>query len=233
MAVPRHVAIIMDGNGRWAKKRALPREAGHTMGAKNVEKIAEAADNLGIEYITYYAFSTENWERPQKEVDKLMALLSDYMKTSIKKTTKNNIRVRVIGDISRLSQKLQKDILNLEDASSKNTGLKMQLAINYGGRDEIVRAVNKAYDEMDSEGKPFRITQETISSYLDTKDIPDPDLLIRTGGEMRLSNFLMWQLSYAELYFTDRMWPEFSKEDLKEAIDVYEKRDRRYGGLKE
>ena len=162
-----------------------------------------------------------------------MALLSDYMKTSIKKTTKNNIRVRVIGDISRLSQKLQKDILNLEDASSKNTGLKMQLAINYGGRDEIVRAVNKAYDEMDSEGKPFRITQETISSYLDTKDIPDPDLLIRTGGEMRLSNFLMWQLSYAELYFTDRMWPEFSKEDLKEAIDVYEKRDRRYGGLKE
>ena len=230
--IPAHVAIIMDGNGRWAKKRGLPRTAGHAQGARVVEQILEDAEHMGVRYFTVYAFSTENWSRPDSEVKALMNLLRTDMKTSLAKCAKNNVRVRVIGDKTRLDQDLQESIAYLEEETKDNTGIGFQIAINYGARDEIRRAVTKLAGKVqDGELAPSDITEQTISDALDTTGIPDPDLLIRTCGEERLSNFLMWQLSYAELYFTDVAWPDFTKEELEKAIDAYNHRERRYGGL--
>lgn len=234
MNVPQHVAIILDGNGRWAKKRGMPRNYGHAQGAKNVEKICEEAWRMGIKYLTVYAFSTENWNRPQNEVDALMKLLRNYMKTCLKTAAQNEMKVRVIGDITRLDEDIQKRILELEEATKDNGGLNFQIAINYGSRDEMIRAMKKLSDDcMKGSVKAEDITEELFSDYLDTKGIPDPDLLIRTSGELRLSNFLLWQLAYAEFYFTDVPWPDFTKKELEKAVVQYNSRDRRYGGVKE
>lgn len=234
MNVPQHVAIILDGNGRWAKKRGMPRNYGHAQGAKNVEKICEEAWRMGIKYLTVYAFSTENWNRPQNEVDALMKLLRNYMKTCLKTAAQNDMKVRVIGDITRLDEDIQKRILELEEATKDNGGLNFQIAINYGSRDEMIRAMKKLSDDcMKGSVKAEDITEELFSDYLDTKGIPDPDLLIRTSGELRLSNFLLWQLAYAEFYFTDVPWPDFTRKELEKAVVQYNSRDRRYGGVKE
>ena len=231
--VPRHVAIILDGNGRWAKKRMLPRNAGHAAGSKNVETICAAAWDMGIEYVTMYAFSTENWSRPKEEVDALMKLLHSYLKDCLKTSKKNNMQVRVIGDISKLDKDLQERIIELERVSAENTGLHFQVALNYGSRDEIKRSIISIANEV-KEGSllPEDITEDIISSNLDTSGIPDPDLMIRTSGEQRLSNYLLWQLAYAEFYFTDVLWPDFSKKDLQKAVEFYQSRDRRFGGVK-
>ncbi len=231
--VPRHVAIILDGNGRWAKKRFLPRNAGHAAGSKNVEKICSAAWDMGIEYVTMYAFSTENWSRPKEEVDALMKLLYSYLKDCLRTSEKNNMRVRVIGDITRLAPDLQEQIKELEQFSAKNTGLNFQVALNYGSRDEITRAVTKlAQDVKNGVCDPENIDEQMISDYLDTKGIPDPDLMIRTSGEQRLSNYLLWQMAYTEFYFTDVLWPDFDKKELEKAVEYYRNRDRRFGGVK-
>ena len=232
MKIPEHVAIILDGNGRWAKSKGMPRNYGHTVGAKNVETVCRAADELGIKYLTLYAFSTENWNRPQSEVDALMKLLESYLKTCIKTADKNNMRVRVIGEIERLSEAFQKRIRELEAASSTNTGLNLTIAINYGSRDEMLRAVRHiAEDTQEGKLEIQDINEEVFASYLDTRELPDPDLLIRTSGEQRLSNYLLWQLAYSEFYFTDVPWPDFHKKELELAIEAYNKRDRRFGGL--
>lgn len=232
MKIPQHVAIILDGNGRWAKSKGLPRNAGHTAGAKNVETICEDAYKMGIKYLTLYAFSTENWSRPDTEVEALMKLLENYLKNCLKTADKNNIRVRVIGEIGKLSEKFQERIRELEEVSSKNTGLNLTIAINYGSRDEMIRAVKHIVEDYDA-GKLSSddITVERFSEYLDTKDLPDPDLMIRTSGEQRLSNYLLWQLAYSEFYFTEVPWPDFNKKELELAIEAYNKRDRRFGGL--
>ena len=234
MKIPQHVAIILDGNGRWAKSKGMPRTYGHTMGAKNVEVICKAAHDLGISYLTMYAFSTENWNRPKEEVNALMKLLNSYLKNCIKTADKNHMRVRVLGDISRLDDAMQKQIRDLEESSKYNDGLNFQIALNYGSRDEMIRAMRKMVSDYDA-GKieSSDISEKTFEHYLDTKDIPDPDLLIRTSGEQRLSNFLLWQLAYSEFYFTDVPWPDFSPEELKKAVESYGNRERRYGGLKE
>lgn len=232
LRIPRHVAIIMDGNGRWAKKRFMPRNYGHTFGAKNIEKICEDAYNLGIKYLTVYAFSTENWNRPKSEVDELMKLMNNYLKDSIKRASKNDMVVRVIGDRSGLKENLQDAIIKLEESTKNNTGLNFTIAINYGGRDEILRAVNLMAEDY-SNKKFGKIDDEIFGSYLDTKDIPDPDLLIRTSGEERISNFLLWQLAYTEFYFTDVLWPDFNKNELVKAIIKYNGRDRRFGKVRE
>ena len=230
MKIPQHVAIILDGNGRWAKAKGMPRNYGHVQGAKNVERICEEAYNMGIKYLTVYAFSTENWKRSKDEVDALMTLLRNYMKTCVKTAKKNHMKVRVIGDKTGLAQDIQDSIANLEEESKDQDGLNFTIAINYGSRDEIRRAVTKIVEE---DIRPEDITEETISDHLDTAGIPDPDLLIRTSGELRLSNYLMWQLAYTEFYFTDVPWPDFNKAELEKAIEKYNGRDRRYGGVKE
>lgn len=231
-SVPQHVAIIMDGNGRWAKKRGLPRTAGHYQGAKVVEQILYDADAMGIKYLTVYAFSTENWSRPQSEVKTLMNLLRTYMRTSLQKCAKNNVRIRVLGDRSKLDEDLIEAIDDLERDTKNNTGLQFQIAINYGGRDDIRQGVMKIAEKVRSgELDPASITEETVSENLDTADIPDPDLLIRTSGELRISNFLIWQCAYTEYYFTDVLWPDFNKEELQKAVDAYMHRERRMGGL--
>lgn len=231
MKIPEHVAIILDGNGRWAKRRGMPRNYGHTVGAKNVETVCQAADELGIKYLTLYAFSTENWNRPQAEVDALMKLLESYLKNCIKTADRNHMRVRVIGDIGRLSDAFQKKIQKLEEASARNSGLNLTIAINYGSRDEMLRAVRRMVEDGRS-GKldVTDIDEARFASYLDTRGLPDPDLLIRTSGEQRLSNYLLWQLAYSEFYFTETAWPDFHKEELVEAIEAYNRRDRRFGG---
>ena len=230
--IPQHVAIIMDGNGRWAKKRGLPRTAGHAQGARVVEQILEDAEHMGIRYLTVYAFSTENWSRPDSEVKALMNLLRTYMKTSLAKCAKNNVRIRVIGDKTKLDGDLQKSIANLEESTKENTGIGFQIAINYGARDELRRGVTSLARKVQrGELAPEDITEEAISNELDTAGIPDPDLLIRTCGEERLSNFLMWQLSYSEMYFTDVAWTDFNKQELEKAVDAYNHRERRFGGL--
>ena len=234
MNVPQHVAIILDGNGRWAKSKGMPRNYGHAQGSKNVERICEEAWRLGIKYLTVYAFSTENWNRPQEEVDALMNLLRRYMKTCLTTASKNDMKVRVIGDITRLDEDIRSRILELEEATKNNGGLNFQIAINYGSRDELVRGIRRlAQDCVDNKQDPAEITEAVIERYLDTHGIPDPDLLIRTSGEQRLSNFLLWQLAYTEFYFTDVHWPAFTKEELIKAIEQYNKRDRRFGGVKE
>lgn len=228
--IPAHVAIIMDGNGRWAKERGMPRTFGHSQGAKVVEQIVEDADHLGIRYLTVYAFSTENWSRPAAEVKALMNLLRRYMKSSLAKCMKNNVRVRVIGDKSALDPDLQESIASLERDTAANTGIGFQIAINYGGRDEILRAVRRAAQNglLDD---PACFDAAALDGCLDTAGIPDPDLLIRTCGEQRISNFLLWQIAYSELYFTDKAWPDFDRAELERAIDAYNRRERRYGGL--
>lgn len=234
LKIPKHVAIILDGNGRWAKAKGMPRNYGHVQGAKTVEVICEEAYKMGIEYLTVYAFSTENWNRPQSEVDALMKLLRNYMKTCLKTAEKNNMCIRVIGEKSRLDDDIRGRIAELEEATKNNTGLHFQIAINYGGRDELVRATRKMAEDIRM-GKYTEadISETLLNSYLDTHDIPDPDLLIRTCNEQRISNFLLWQLAYTEFYFTPVAWPDFSKEELTKAIEAYNHRDRRYGLIKE
>ncbi len=233
MRVPTHVAIILDGNGRWAKAKGMPRNYGHTQGAKNVEVICEEAWNMGIKYLTVYAFSTENWSRPEKEVTALMKLLRNYMKNCVKTAHKNHMRVRVIGDKSRLEEDIQRRIEELERETKDNDGLNFQIAINYGSRDEMLRAMRRMVRDAGEGGLlENQVTEELFSSYLDTGDIPDPDLLIRTSGEKRISNYLLWQIAYSELYFCDVPWPDFSKEELEKAVWDYNNRDRRFGGVK-
>ena len=230
--IPQHIAIILDGNGRWAKAKGMPRNYGHTAGARNVETVCQAAHDLGVKYVTMYAFSTENWNRPEGEVEALMKLLESYLKNCIKTADKNNMRVRVIGDTTRLSERFQERIRELEAASAKNDGLNLQIAINYGSRGEMTRAMRRMSEDVAAgKRKPEEITESVFEEYLDTAGIPDPDLLIRTSGELRLSNFLLWQLAYSEFYFTDVPWPDFHKEELERAIEAYNKRDRRFGGL--
>ena len=230
--VPKHIAIIMDGNGRWAKKRMMPRNYGHRQGSKVVEEVSNLANSLGVKYLTIYAFSTENWSRPESEVDALMKLLRTYLKSSIKESKKNNMRVRVIGDRTGLDKDIIESIKELEEASKANTGLNLSVAINYGGRDEIVRAVRGLAKEiLDDKIEVNQIDEKTFEHYLDTKDIPEPDLLIRTSGEKRLSNFLLWQMAYTEFYFTDVLWPDFNKKELMKAIEYYNKRSRRFGSI--
>ncbi len=234
MNVPQHVAIILDGNGRWAKSKGMPRNYGHAQGSKNVERICEEAWRMGIKYLTVYAFSTENWNRPTEEVNALMRLLRNYMKTCLTTAAKNDMKVRVIGDITRLDADIRKRILELEEATKHNGGLNFQIAINYGSRDEMIRAVRSlAKDCADGKMKPEEIREDVLEDYLDTRGIPDPDLLIRTSGEQRLSNFLLWQLAYTEFYFAKVHWPDFTKEELVKAIEAYHARDRRFGGVKE
>ncbi|MBR2275644.1 MAG: isoprenyl transferase [Lachnospiraceae bacterium] len=229
--VPNHVAIILDGNGRWAKSKGMPRNYGHTQGAKNVEVICEEAYNLGINYLTVYAFSTENWSRPKEEVGALMTLLRNYLKTCIKRATKNNMSVRVIGDITRLAPDLQDTIAELTEKTKDCDGLHFTVALNYGSQDELLRAFNRILKDRDEGKLSGEVTKELLESYLDTNGLPAPDLLIRTSGEQRLSNFLLWQLAYAEFYFTEVHWPDFDKEELVKAIDAYRSRSRRYGGV--
>ena len=232
--IPNHVAIILDGNGRWAKAKGMPRNYGHVQGAKTVEVICEEAYKMGIHYLTVYAFSTENWNRPKDEVDALMKLLRNYMKNCLKTAEKNRMCVRVLGDKSGLDEDIRARIEELEEATKNNDGLHFQIAINYGGRDEIVRAVKSLSADV-KEGKvaDADITAQLLTSYLDTKGIPDPDLLIRTCNEQRISNFLLWQLAYTEFYFTPVAWPDFTKEELEKAVEAYNHRDRKYGLIKE
>ena len=232
--IPAHVAIILDGNGRWAKAKGLPRNAGHLQGAKAVEDILYDAKDMGIKYLTVYAFSTENWSRPEAEVSALMMLLRNYLKTSIKKSMKNNVRCRVIGDRSLLAKDIIEAIENLEKTTAENTGLTFTIAINYGSRDEIRRSFVKLADKVKKgELDPSEITEEMIASNLDTDYLPDPDLLIRTCNEQRVSNFLLWQLAYTEFYFTPVAWPDFNKAELEKAVEAYGNRNRKFGGLKQ
>ena len=232
LKIPQHVAVILDGNGRWAKQRHMPRTYGHKVGSKVVEDMLTVVDDLGVKYFTVYAFSTENWKRPQDEVNALMKLLRDYLKTCIKRANKNNMKVRVIGDITGLSEDLQEKIIELEKASKDNTGINFTIALNYGSRDEMVRAMRHMAEDLEN-GNLLKnaITEEVFKGYLDTKELPDPDLMIRTSGEERLSNFMLWQLAYTEFYFTDVLWPDFNKKELIKAIEYYNGRDRRFGGI--
>lgn len=233
LVIPQHVALILDGNGRWAKKRGLPRTAGHKKGCEAVENIVEVAARMGIRYLTVYGFSTENWKRPEEEVSTLMQLFRFYAKRLQKIATANNVRVRMIGERSRFAPDLQKAIEGLETSTRDNTGLTFVIAVNYGGRDEITRAVRRmTLDAKNGIIEPSDITEETVASYLDTAGMPDPDLMIRTSGELRLSNYLLWQLAYAEFYVTDCLWPDFDEEELKNAIRAFNRRDRRFGGIK-
>ena len=234
MKVPQHIAIILDGNGRWAKAKGMPRNYGHAQGSKNVERICEEAWRMGIKYLTVYAFSTENWSRPESEVAALMKLLRNYMKTCVKTAEKSDMKMRVIGDIDPLDDDIKRRIRELEEATVDNGGLNFTIALNYGSRDEIVRASRKMAEDC-AEGRldPESIDETVFESYLDTHGIPDPDLMIRTSGEQRLSNYLLWQLAYSEFYFTDVPWPDFTKEELEKAVEEYNHRHRRFGGVEE
>lgn len=234
MKIPAHIAIILDGNGRWAKAKGMPRNYGHAQGSKNVERICEEAYRIGVKYLTVYAFSTENWNRPKDEVDALMKLLRNYMKTCLKTAAKNDMKVRVIGDKTGLDEDIRNRIAELEEATKDNGGLNFQIALNYGSRDEIVRAVRRVSEDVkEGKVKPEDIDEKMFETYLDTHGIPDPDLMIRTSGELRLSNYLLWQLAYTEFYFTDIPWPDFTKEELVKAVEAYNHRDRRYGLVKD
>ena len=234
MNVPNHIAIILDGNGRWAKAKGLPRGYGHVKGCANLEQVCYDIKDLGVKYLTVYAFSTENWKRSREEVDGLMKLFRSYLKKCIKISRDNKMKIKIIGDISAFAPDIQESIRKLEKFSKEYDELYFQIAMNYGSRDEITRGMRKmAQDVADGKVSPDQITEDTIGSYLDTAGVPDPDLLIRTSGEQRLSNFLMWQLAYTEFYFTDVAWPDFHKAELVQAIEKYNQRDRRYGGVKE
>ena len=234
MNVPNHIAIILDGNGRWAKAKGMLRGYGHMKGCANLEQVCYDIKDLGVKYLTVYAFSTENWKRSREEVDGLMKLFRSYLKKCIKISRDNKMKIKIIGDISAFAPDIQESIRKLEEFSKDYDELYFQIAMNYGSRDEITRGMRKmAQDVSDGKVSPDQITEDTIGSYLDTAGVPDPDLLIRTSGEQRLSNFLMWQLAYTEFYFTDVAWPDFHKAELVQAIEKYNQRDRRYGGVKE
>lgn len=234
MKVPNHIAIILDGNGRWAKAKGMPRSYGHVKGCANLETICDDMKELGVKYLTVYAFSTENWKRSREEVEGLMKLFRNYLKKCIKISEKNKMKVKVIGDITAFDEDIQKKIVELEEFSKDYEELHFQIALNYGSRDEILRGVRKlAQDAVDGKVKPSEIDEGVFESYLDTAGIPDPDLMIRTSGELRLSNYLLWQMAYTEFYFTDVAWPDFHKPELIKAIEKYNERDRRYGGVKE
>lgn len=234
MNVPQHIAIILDGNGRWAKAKGMPRNYGHAQGSKNVEKICEEAWRMGIKYLTVYAFSTENWSRPENEVAALMKLLRNYMKTCLKTAAKNDMKIRVIGDIEPLDDDIKSRIRELEAATTDNGGLNFTIALNYGSRDELTRAAQKmAKDCAEGKIKAEEIDESVFETYLDTHGIPDPDMMIRTSGEQRLSNYLLWQFAYSEFYFTDVPWPDFTKEELVKAIEEYNHRHRRFGKVEE
>jgi len=230
--LPRHIAIIMDGNGRWATKRGLPRSVGHKKGVEVVEEIIKAAVKLNIEVLTLYAFSTENWLRPKKEVELLLDTLCRLLKMKLSLLMENNIKLKVMGEITRFSYSLRKTLQKAQSETEKNTGLIVNLALNYGSRNEIINAVRQIAQRV-SEGllNISDINDELFSQFLYTKDLPEPDLLIRTSGEQRLSNFMLWQLSYTELYFCPKFWPDFTQEDLKNAIEEYQKRERRFGRI--
>ena len=233
MNVPKHIDIILDGYGRWAKAKGMPRSYGHVKGCANLETVCDYMKELGVKYVTVYAFSTENWKRSKDEVDGLMKLFRSYLKKCIKISQKNNMRVKVIGDITAFDSDIQESIEKLEDFSKDFTDLHFQIALNYGSRDEITRAVNRMLEDQKAGKLETPVSEDTISGYLDTAGLPDPDLMIRTSGELRLSNYLLWQLAYSEFYFTDVPWPDFKKEELVKAIEKYNERDRRYGGVKE
>jgi undecaprenyl diphosphate synthase len=228
--LPQHIAVIMDGNGRWAKKRRLPRIAGHRAGISAVRQVVEACARLGVPYLTLYAFSIENWKRPHTEVRLLMGLLREYLKKEIKKLNEQNIRLGVIGRIGELPQAVQQDLQVALDKTRDNKGLRLTLALNYGARAELVDAVSDLAAHLARDGD-FKIDETSLSECLYTSGMPDPDLLIRTSGELRLSNFLLWQVAYAEIWVTDTLWPDFTQNHLFQAIIDYQKRERRYGGL--
>lgn len=234
MRIPNHIAIILDGNGRWAKSKGMPRSYGHVKGCVNLESICDDIKDIGVKYLTVYAFSTENWKRSREEVEGLMKLFRSYLKKCKKSAAKNKMRVKVIGDISAFDEDIQESVRELEEFSKDYDELFFQIALNYGSRDEIVRGVRRlAQDAVEGKIKPEEITEDTFGTYLDTAGIPDPDFMIRTSGEQRLSNYLLWQLAYTEFYFTDVAWPDFHKPELMKAIEKYNERDRRYGGVKE
>ncbi len=232
-AVPKHIAIIMDGNGRWAKKRGLPRSAGHSAGSNTFRNIATFAESIGVEYLTVYAFSTENWKRPKDEVDAIMGLLVKYLHEAIDEIKKGKVRLKFFGDVTVLSDELRSLIDEAETLSKRNAGMQANICLNYGGRDELVRACRALAREASENGlDPDSIDEQMVSDHLFSAGIPDPELVIRPGGEHRSSNFLMWQSSYSEFYFTDVLWPDFTKNDLLKAIEYFNSRDRRFGGVK-
>lgn len=230
--IPRHIAIILDGNGRWAKKRGLPRTAGHAAGAETFRRIATYCKNIGVNYLTVYAFSTENWSRPEEEVKSIMKLLDRYLREAIATMERDHIKMKVLGDVSILSPSLRAEIEETNDISSRYEGFQANICLNYGGRAEILQAAKRyALDAVEGRA-PTDLTEEAFSSYLYSAGIPDPDLLIRPGGEKRISNFLLWQCAYSEFYFTDVLWPDFTPEELDKAIAEFSRRDRRFGGVK-
>ncbi|MGF9907399.1 isoprenyl transferase [Brevibacillus porteri] len=230
--IPEHVAIIMDGNGRWANKRSLPRVAGHRAGMKAVKEVVKAADEIGVRYMTMYAFSTENWKRPRDEVDFLMKLPQEFLSTELDELIERGVRIRMLGSKNELPSHTLKALLEAEEKTKDNSGLQLNFALNYGGRDELAKAFSMMAAQVKAgELQPEQLTEELISSYLYTSEIPDPDLLIRTSGEIRLSNFMLWQLAYTELWFTDVLWPDFTREHFYQAIVEYQGRARRYGAV--
>lgn len=231
--LPKHIAIIMDGNGRWAKKRFLPRTAGHKAGVETVRTVITECKRLGIKHVTLYTFSTENWKRPVLEVETLMTLLQSYLKKEVAELNRNNVKLTAIGDIEKLPKSCLEELKKAMELTKNNDGPNLNLALNYGGRYDITNAVKQISRDIENHKlNSESITEETIKNYLSTKSIPDPDLVIRTSGEQRLSNFLLWELAYAELYFTDVFWPDFDEKELQKAIYAYQNRDRRFGGLK-
>ncbi len=230
--LPRHIAIILDGNGRWAKKRLMPRNAGHLAGSETFRNIATYCKEIGVEYLTVYAFSTENWKRPEDEVGGIMKLLDKYLHEAIRDMRKKNIRMKVFGDVSRLSPQLQELIAETDEISQDIKGFQANICINYGGRAEIVRAAQTYAEDYAAGRTSGELTEEAFSGYMYSAGIPDPDLLIRPGGEYRLSNFLLWQCAYSELYYTDTLWPDFTPQELDKAIAAFKSRDRRFGGVK-
>lgn len=233
-AVPKHIGIIMDGNGRWAKKKRLPRVLGHQQGAKTLDKLLNDARGLGVEHITVYAFSTENWKRAEDEVSGIMGILREYINKYFRDYANSDFRVDSVGDLTALSEDLQRDIAKLKEVSKDRTGIHLTIAMNYGSRDEIRRAVQKIAQEVkDGKLEVSDITEDLISNHLDSAGTPDPELIIRTSGELRTSNFLLWQSAYSEYYITEKLWPDFNIEDLKDAIKAYQSRDRRFGGRNE
>ena len=230
--VPRHIAIILDGNGRWAKKRGLPRTAGHAVGSENFRKIALYCRDIGVDYLTVYAFSTENWKRPDEEVKTIMRLLGKYLHEAIDTMERDKMKMRVFGDVSGLPKELQDLVAQTNEISKRYEGFQANICLNYGGRAEILQAAQRYAIDFASGEAPEELTEEMFSNYLYSSGIPDPDLLIRPGGEQRISNFLLWQCAYSEFYFTDVLWPDFSTAELDKAITEFNRRDRRYGGVK-
>ncbi len=231
-AVPRHIAIIMDGNGRWAKERGLPRTEGHRAGAETVRRVTEVCGELGVEFLTLYAFSSENWRRPKREVEALMKLLEQFLRTKTPEMVEQNIRLQAIGRLNDLPASCQQQLHRSVEQTANNTGLTLILALSYGGREEIVDGIKSLLESVErGHLDKAMIDTEVFSKHLYTRYYPDPDLLIRTSGELRLSNFLLWQLSYTEFYITDTLWPDFDKKDMQAAVDAYGKRQRRFGGV--